>query len=462
MSVNFSLTDQRSAIQSTAVSVRRTVTLHPYWEWRFRVAHDSSVSVRVVSGTAERDGTELVVNRSYRFKGALSKISTLFGCELEVEGDCERQHVAEIRPDSNDAIVQLNLHFLLSNLRNDAKSGKNSGVGPRIMVVGPNDVGKTTLARTLAARAVKVGSQPQVVNLDPREGMLSLPGTLTAATFATMMDVEGTGGWGGTPTSGPSSVPVKLPLVYYYGRQHATDDVQLYKEVVSNLAGAVTERMSTNVEAKSAGMIIDTPGVSLEGKLGEREMDVLAHIVEEFSVNMVVVLGSKDTARSVTERFHGDKTSLGDQTNVVGLSKPDGVADKDEAWLLACQHAAIKEYFFGDSKTTLNPSTQLLDIDSITIYRTPEREFFPIMTPSRFESDVLIHAYSHRLRRRAPRPREGRREYCSLTLDYAHNEQQGRRLPRISPNCQRSGLRLHCGRQHRSSQDQYPCPHERS
>lgn len=378
--------------------MRRTVTLHPYWEWRFKVAHDSSVSVRVVSGSAERDGTELVLNRPYRFKGTLSKITTLFGCELEVEGDCERQHVAEISPDSNDAIGQLNLHFLLSNLRNDAKTGKNFGIGPRILVVGPNNVGKTTLARTLAARAVKVGSQPQVVNLDPREGMLSLPGTLTAATFATMMDVEGTGGWGGTPTSGPSSVPVKLPLVYYYGHQHATDDVQLYKEVVSNLAGAVTERMSTNAEARFAGMIIDTPGVSLEGKLREKEIDVLAHIVEEFSVNMVVVLGSKDATRAVTERVHGERTSIGDQTNVVGLSKPDGVADKDEAWLLACQHAAIKEYFFGDSKTTLNPSTQLLDIDSVTIYRTPEREPPPLRDPTRLEQDILI-PYSHRLNR---------------------------------------------------------------
>lgn len=375
--------DHISALQPTAVSVRRTITLRPYWQWRFKVAHDSTVSVRVVSGSAERDGTELVLNRAYRFRGALSHITTLYGCDLEIEGDCEHHYVAEVNPESNHTVVQLNLHFLLTNLRNDAKAGQNGGVGPRIMVVGPNNVGKTTLARTLAARAVKMGSQPQVVNLDPREGMLSLPGTLTAATFATMMDVEGTGGWGGTPTSGPSSVPVKLPLVYYYGRQHAADDVQLYKEVVSKLAGAVTERMSTNAEAKTSGLIIDTPGISLEGTPRAKEMEMLTHIAEEFSVNMVVVLGSKEVAGAVSERLQGEKTSLGDQTSVVGLAEPDGVVEKDEAWLLACQHAAIKEYFFGDSKTTLNPSTQLLDIDAVTIYRTPEREPTPHVASAR-------------------------------------------------------------------------------
>lgn len=331
----------------------------------------------MVSGTAERDGTELALNKEYHFSGALTKVTTFQGCVLEIEGDCESQYVEELSADNSASTRHLNLHNLLTNLRKDAKAGQNGGTGPRLMIVGPSNVGKTTLARTLTAWAVKVGGQPQVVNLDPREGMLSLPGTLTAASFASMMDVEAqaTAGWGGTPTSGPSTVPVKLPLVYYYGLQHATEDVHSYKEVVSKLAGSVTERMSKNAEAKISGLIIDTPSVTLEGELREMEMEVLAHIIEEFSVNMVAVIGPGDLTKTLSKRFHGEKTTLGDETNVVGLGNGASVAEQDEAWLLACQHAAIKDYFFGNGKTTLNPSNQLMDLDSVTIYRMPERKF---------------------------------------------------------------------------------------
>lgn len=364
-----------SSPKATAGPVSQYITLQEGWEWRFQVDHESTISVRVLSGHAEKDGTELALNKRYSLRGTRSKITTLSGCQLEIEGACERQSVAEIPADVNPATTTyLNLHFLLNNLRNDAKAGRT---GPRIMLVGPSGVGKTTLARTLTSYAVKMGSQPIVVNTDPREGMLSLPGTLTAACFATMLDIEAVGmnGWGTTPTSGPSTVPPKLPIVYQYGHQHATQDLQLYKELASKLAGAVTGRLSDNAETKASGLIIDTPGVTLSaGKLGEQETDMIAHIVDEFSVNIVVVLGSEQIGAALKKRFMGEKTTLGEAIGVVGLEKSDGVVGNDEAWLVACQHITIKDYFFGDGRTTLSPSTQVVDFDDVTIYRMPERK----------------------------------------------------------------------------------------
>lgn len=269
-----------------------------------------------------------------------------------------------------------NLHFLLQALRSESGVGKKYNTGPRIMIVGPNSVGKTTLARTLTAYAVKNGSQPLVVNTDPSEGMLSLPGTVSAAVFATMLDIEGEGtnGWGDTPTTGPSAVPVKLPIVYYYGFQHATDNSHLYKEVVSALAGAVTGRMSANAAVKASGLIIDTPPVTMNGKLMNEEMDALEHIVDEFSVNLIVVLGSDTLTDMMEKRFNGKKTSLGDAINVCPLDKSNGVVQNDEAWSQECQHAAIKNYFYGDSKGNLSSSKQTVDFDTVSIYRLPERE----------------------------------------------------------------------------------------
>jgi polyribonucleotide 5'-hydroxyl-kinase len=271
-------------------------------------------------------------------------------------------------------VSYLNLHFLLDGLRRDARA--KGATGPRVLIAGANDVGKTTLARTLAALAVKSGAQPVVANTDPREGMLSLPGTLTAAVYATIMDLdgEGTHGWGGTPTSGPSGVPVKLPIVQYYGRQNATEDIELYKELVSKLAGTATARMSGDVDVECSGMIIDTPGISVSGQIEAGTLDALTHVVDEFSVNIIVVLDSTQIYTELQKRFAKDKTTLGEPISLVMLAKSHGVAEKDEAWMKAAQEAAIKEYFFGDSKRTLSPFTQQIDFDSVAIYRIPERE----------------------------------------------------------------------------------------
>lgn len=333
--------------------------------------------MRLVSGTAERDGTELALNVTYKFRGVKSKVLTWRGCEIEFEpsGDFD-EYVAEyMSPDETPQVSYLNLHFLLDGLRREARA--RNATGPRVLIAGARDVGKTSLARTLAALAVKSGAQPVVVNTDPREGMLSLPGTLTAAVYATIMDLdgEGTNGWGGTPTSGPSGVPVKLPIAHYYGRQSPTDDVQLYRELVSKLAGSATARMSGDVDVKSSGMIIDTPGVGSSGQIEAGNLDVLAHVVDELSVNIIVVLGSSQLHAELQKRFAREKTTLGEPISLVMLDKSHGVVERDEGWMKAMQEAAIKEYFFGDSKRTLSPFTQQVDLDAVAIYRIPEREF---------------------------------------------------------------------------------------
>lgn len=171
-----------------------------------------------------------------------------------------------------------NVHFALETLRQEAKAtGKD---GPRVLILGPENAGKTSVARILTAYATKTERQPLVVNLDPAEGMLSVPGTLTASAFRTMIDVEE--GWGNSPMSGPSPVPVKLPLVYFYPIQNPLEaDGTVYRPVVSRLALSVTARMAEDEDVRETGIIVDTPGVLSQGKPGSLEM--INHIVTEFS-----------------------------------------------------------------------------------------------------------------------------------------------------------------------------------
>jgi polyribonucleotide 5'-hydroxyl-kinase len=76
--------------------------LQPFWEWRFEVSFGASISVKVLSGTAEKDGTELAQQQAYRFSGIKSKILTLQGCEIEVEGAPDDDFTAEYaRPEDS-------------------------------------------------------------------------------------------------------------------------------------------------------------------------------------------------------------------------------------------------------------------------------------------------------------------------------------------------------------------------
>lgn len=171
-----------------------------------------------------------------------------------------------------------NVHFALETMRQEAKAtGKD---GPRVLILGPDNAGKTSLAKILTAYATKVGRQPIVVNLDPSEGMLSVPGTLTATAFRTMIDIEE--GWGSSPMSGPSPIPVKLPLVYFYPMQSPLDaEGSVYRPIVSRLALSVTGRMAEDEDAREAGIIVDTPGILGQGK--PRALEIIQHIVTEFS-----------------------------------------------------------------------------------------------------------------------------------------------------------------------------------
>ncbi|KAF4631926.1 hypothetical protein G7Y89_g6210 [Cudoniella acicularis] len=313
-------------------------------EWRFEVAYGQSIEVRVLSGAAEIFGTELALNHTYTFRGIKSSIFTWHGCRIEVTGVCE-EYTAEETP----MVSYVNTHFALEKLRDEA--AQNQGEAPRALVVGPNNAGKTSLVKLLTSYATRMGRQPMVVNTDSREGVLSIPGSLTATPFASIIDVEQ--GWGSSPTSGPSPVPVKLPLCYYYGLPSPEDNTKLFKPVITRLALAAANRLADDPIIKETGMLIDTPGVISQGKGG---YDLISHIVSEFSVNTILVLGSERLYSEMVRRFSAYRTGSGSPITLVKLDKSGGCVDRDDAFMRQSQEAAIREYFFGDLKKNLEPS----------------------------------------------------------------------------------------------------------
>lgn len=406
--------EEPSEQQQTIDPTRRELPAES--EWRFEVAFGKYVQVRVndqasikqypqtdlpqlLSGEAELFGSELSDGPTYTFTGTKAAIFTHHGCTLETSHDLPQ---SEYTADETPMTEYVNLHFALETLRTEAASSTPPQLGPRILLLGPSNAGKTSLAKLLTAYAIRSDRQPIVVNLDPKEPLLSLPGTLTAVPFKTMLDIED--GWGSSPLSGPSAIPVKLPLVYNYGLPDPTlteSTAAQYKAVLSKLALAVAGRLAEDPLAATAGLIIDTPP-ALANTPSPLASSIIEHIITEFSVSHIVILGSerlysdmlrtwdgKPTSTSTTSTSIPPSTSTTTLPNgihhptitVAKLSKSGGCVDRDSTFLSSARAAQIRAYFYGPptpppassntitAQPGLSPRQQQVDFSSLAIYK---------------------------------------------------------------------------------------------
>jgi polyribonucleotide 5'-hydroxyl-kinase len=112
---------------------------------------------------------ELALGVNYRFHaGAKLAVFTWTGCRLRLQGACKVCYVATETPMQ----AYLNLHLALDGLRREqaaSNSATSDSYGPRVILVGPEDCGKTTLGRILVSYAHKMGWMPLYVDLDPRD-----------------------------------------------------------------------------------------------------------------------------------------------------------------------------------------------------------------------------------------------------------------------------------------------------
>ncbi|KAF1924290.1 mRNA cleavage and polyadenylation factor IA/II complex [Didymella exigua CBS 183.55] len=347
------------ALSVPTASITRDQDLPANTEYRFEVGFSRTLTVRLRSGTAEYFGTELAPSTTYSFQGTKGAIYTWHGCKLELGGEVESDYVAEETPMMSHA----NLHFALEMLRDQSVASNNVDMGPRVLVVGTENAGKTALVKTLTSYAVKSGRQPLVINLDPRQGMLSVPGSFSAAAFSSIVDMEE--GWGSSPISGPSPLPVKMPLVYHYGLKDP-EESKLFKPLVTRMALAVTSRLEEDRVSRQAGFIIDTAGSISGGRGGV--YDNIEHIVSEFSVNILITLGSERLYSDLCKRF-SPQARTDEPVTVLRIDKSGGCVDRPEAYMVALRHAQIRAYFFGHGEDALAPSSMTADYADLNIFQ---------------------------------------------------------------------------------------------
>ncbi|ANB12182.1 Clp1p [Sugiyamaella lignohabitans] len=265
--------------------------------------------------------------------------------------------------------VYANLHFALEGLRPAATLGtgasNNSNPtsrGPCVLVLGPKDSGKTSLCKILTSYACKQQRFPMLVNLNPSEGVFTVPGTLSAAPVSDILDVEQ--GWGESQINGPAHLHPKQPYAHFYGLESPLTNVNYYKHVISRLALAVSSRLDKDEVVAGSGVIIDTPSTLMERDPGH---SIVSSIVADFNVTAIVVVGHERVYSEMVKRFKDKKT-----VSVIKVVKSGGCVERDASYLRSLQSRSIHDYFYGSFKQNLSPYTVTVDFSAVKVYRIAE------------------------------------------------------------------------------------------
>lgn len=219
------------------------------------------------------------------FTGAKVAIFTFHGCMLRVHGKMDVHYIAKETP----MVQYLNSHAALEQLRTTADERNTNG--PIALVVGPTDVGKSTLCRILLNYAIRQARTPIFADLDVGQGIISLPGTIGAFLVEKIAHVG-------------EGFSQKAPLAYQFGHLSPSGNDAYFNVLVSQLAEVTIKRMQSNKKTRSSGMIINTCGW-IKGE-GYRH---ILHTAKAFQVAAIFVLGQErlynELLRDVSKSVQG-------------------------------------------------------------------------------------------------------------------------------------------------------------
>ena len=229
-------------------------------------------------------------------------------------------------------LFYLNVHGYLEKVREE--SVKENRRGPIVLLCGPVDVGKSTLAKILLNYAVSCGRTPIYVDLDVGQGNIGIPGTIGCNTIERPCDIE----------TGFSDL---APLILHYGDKSLDTNISLYKLLITELARMIFKKMDEDPLAKESGCILNTGGWIIGA--GYR---LLLHIAKEFQVNIILAIDQEKLYNELVR----DQPEF---VKVLFTPKSGGVVSKSYEHRRENRDKRIREYFYGSKLKELSNGTQL-------------------------------------------------------------------------------------------------------
>ncbi|KAJ1308731.1 hypothetical protein OPQ81_004422 [Rhizoctonia solani] len=361
-------------IKSTNGSDYRNWDLVAKSEYRFELEANTSLAIRLTSGTAEIYGAELALGRLYLFGGECkAAVFTWYGCTLEVTGRPSTEYTSDETP----MVPLINIHTAFEQMRIRAHHALTANQPetakvrpPRVLVLGPENSGKTSACKIWCNYAIRGRSWcPTLINLDVNDGGWTIPGTLSACPLSSAIPTcTPANPFGATATSAPTALSSSalLPIVYC-------------------LADGVKQKFLQDHTLNASGFIIDTSAAfSTSSAQGDSKYNVIRTCVEAFDVNTILVMGH-DKLSVELQRIFGNSGGI----TVLKVPKSGGVVEVDYAYHTRVISSQIRAYFYGTplylppsmnpataqlggeatTETTLSPFSVTLNAGDLQIYR---------------------------------------------------------------------------------------------
>ncbi|KAL5006475.1 hypothetical protein ScPMuIL_015281 [Solemya velum] len=307
-------------------------------ELRFEVEAGATVQLELAEGKAEIFGTELTTNRKCTFlAGAKVAVYTWHGCHIKLSGRTDVAYISKDTP----MTIYVNTHQALEQMRHIAEEHVTRG--PRVLVVGPTDVGKSTLCHLLLNYAVACGHSPVFVDIDVGQNDIAIPGTLGAMVVERPADVE-------------EGFSLTAPLVFHYGHNSPAQNPTLFNILVSKLGEIINTKCNEIKKSNYSGVIINTGGwVRGTG------YDAIKHAAGAFEVDVVIVLDQ--------ERLYNElKRDMPGFVKVILLPKSGGVVERNRNIRTEFRDQKVREYFYG-TRNSLFPHTFEVPFAEVKIFK---------------------------------------------------------------------------------------------
>ncbi|KAJ7685464.1 Pre-mRNA cleavage complex II protein Clp1-domain-containing protein [Mycena polygramma] len=372
----------------------REWTLDPETEYRFELDPGTSLAIKLIRGHAEVFGAELAAKKPYLFGSECkAAIFTWRGCVIEVTGHPSTEYVSEETP----MAAYANLHIAFEQMRVRAlRDLRGSPVPeyerekpkdpPRVLVLGPENSGKTTVCKLLINYAVRAGQgwSPLLVNTDPAEGGWAAPGALSAApVHSPLPTCSPASPLGAAATSAPTALSSNalLPLAYWYGHAESKRNPLLMERIIRNLGENINDKYQVDLQGRTAGLIVDTPSsfAAGSGSSDDRQRLIKA-CVDAFKINVILVVGHEKLNVEM-QRTYASKLT------VVKIPKSGGVVELDHLYRERVHNYQLHTYMYGQvippppgissaslggetlSDLVLSPSSTVINFDDLSIFR---------------------------------------------------------------------------------------------
>lgn len=377
--------------------------LEPETEYRFELDPGTSLVIKLAHGQAEVFGAELAEGKTYLFGSECrAAVFTWQGCTLEITGRPSTEYVSEETP----MAAYANVHIAFEQMRvralrvvhgspaSDDDANANAEP-PRVLILGPENSGKTTVCKILTNYAVRAGQNwsPVLVNVDPSEGGWAVPGAISAAPIRSPIATASPANpLGSAATSAPTALSSNalIPLSYWYGHAETKRNPALLDRLIRNLGENIRERDDDDPEARVSGLIVDTPSsfASSSGSAPDNRHTLIKACVDAFRINVILVVGHEKLTVEMQRLF-------GNRLTVVKIPKSGGVVELDHSYRERVHKYQLHTYMYGQkidpppgitsaivggeavADLVLSPSSCVVKFGDLAIYRIGAESMAP-------------------------------------------------------------------------------------